>query len=187
VSYRAVAVSRQPLVARSTHVDDHPAVEWTKRQRTVILIGSLGPFGFLPASGTVTVAVLGVPLFYLMREWPYGARLLVALVITGLAVWIHQLGDRILGEKDSRKLVWDEIAGFLIAIAILPFTPTMALVALVIERVLDILKVPPASWIERTWPGGWGVVGDDVVAGLYTCAVLRTAMLIAPSLLGLSP
>jgi phosphatidylglycerophosphatase A len=177
----------ESLVARSTHVGDHPAVEWTKRQRTVILVGSLGPFGFLPASGTITVAALGIPLFYLTREWPYLARAALMIAVTGLAVWIHQLGDRILREKDSRKLVWDEIAGYLIAVTFLPFTLRLAIAAFVIERIIDILKIQPASWIERTWPGGWGVVGDDVIAGLYTWVLLYMLILLSPSGLGLSP
>ena len=151
----------------------------------VILTGSLGPFGFLPASGTITVAALGVPLFYLMREWPYSARAVLMVAVTALAVWIHQLGDRILREKDSRKLVWDEIAGYLIAVTFLPFTPQLAIAAFVIERIIDILKIQPASWIERTWPGGWGVVGDDVVAGLYTWGVLYLLVVLTPSTFGL--
>lgn len=174
------------LVAHSTHLGDHPLVEWTKRQRTVILIGSLGPFGFLPASGTITVAVVGIAIFYLIREWPYAARFLLTTSVTLLAVWIHHLGDRILREKDSRKLVWDEIAGFLVAITFLPFTPKIALAAFVIERGLDILKIQPAAWIERTWPGGWGVVGDDFVAGLYTFGIVYVAVSLWPASFGIA-
>jgi phosphatidylglycerophosphatase A len=153
----------------------------------VVLIGSLGPLGFLPASGSVTVAVIGLPLFYLMRDTEPTVRLAVAVALTAAAVWIHDVGDKILNEKDSRKLVWDEIAGFLIATAFLPFTWTVAMIAILVERVVDILKSPPARWIERTWPGGWGVVGDDVVAGLYSCAVMYAATCLAPHQLGLAP
>jgi len=163
------------------------SVELTKRQRAFILIGSLGPFGFLPASGTATVAAVGVPLFYATSEWPIAFRLLIALAVTASAIVVHDVGDKLLGEKDSRKLVWDEIAGFLLAVAIIPFTWQIAVVALFLERIIDILKIPPASWIERGWPGGWGVVGDDVVAGMYTCAVLYILIAGAPSLLGLAP
>jgi phosphatidylglycerophosphatase A len=163
------------------------SVDLSLRQRALILIGSIGPLGYLPASGTITVAVIGLPLFYFMRDWDYAHRLLLAAGVTGLAIWIHHVGDQILNEKDSRKLVWDEIAGFLIAVAFLPFSWTLAMAAFFLERILDILKVPPASWIERTWPGGWGVVGDDVVAGIYTGIVLYCAARFAPSLLALSP
>jgi phosphatidylglycerophosphatase A len=55
-----------------------------------------------------------------------------------------------------------------------------------IERVIDIVKVPPARWIERSWPGGWGVVGDDVAAGLYTCAILHVTIHFRPDVVGLT-
>jgi phosphatidylglycerophosphatase A len=53
-----------------------------------------------------------------------------------------------------------------------------------VERAIDIIKVPPAPWIERRVPGGWGVVLDDVVAGAYTQLLLRAVLLIHPALLG---
>jgi len=142
-------------------------------QRLFILIGSLGPFGFLPASGTCAVAGVGIPLFYWTQFWPGPYRVLAACALTAASVAVHHIGDRILGQKDSRLLVWDEVAGYMVAVALLPFNWPVAIAAFLIERVLDIVKVWPARWIERTWPGGWGVVGDDVVAGLYTYAAVR--------------
>lgn len=150
--------------------------------RTLLLIGSIGPLGHLPASGTVTVAVIGLPAFAGMAGLPKLAYVAVTVVFAGAAVWLHAFGDGVLQTKDSRQLVWDELAGFLIAVAFLPFTWKLALLALLIERGFDIAKVPPARWIEEHWPGGWGVVGDDVVAGLYTCGLLHLALRFWPSL-----
>ena len=65
-----------------------------------------------------------------------------------------------------------------------PFTWQLALVAFAVERALDISKFPPAGWVERRVPGGWGVVGDDLVAGGYTCLVLHGLCLFAPNLVG---
>jgi phosphatidylglycerophosphatase A len=155
------------------------------RDRLLITVGSLGPLGHLPASGTVTVALLGPPVFWLMHGWPWVATTAATLVFALASVRLHTIGDQILGEKDSRKLVWDELAGFLFAVLFLPFTPHLAVLAVVIERALDIAKVPPANWIEKRWPRGWGVVGDDVVAGLYTCLVLHGLVRLAPTLVGL--
>jgi phosphatidylglycerophosphatase A len=156
------------------------------RDRFLIVIGSIGPLGHLPASGTVTVALLGPPIFWVMHEWPWLAACVVTLVFTLASVWLHTIGDRILGEKDSRKLVWDELAGFLFAILFLPFTPHLAVLAVAIERALDIAKAPPAKWIENHWPRGWGVVGDDVVAGIYTFIVLHGLVHLAPNWVGLA-
>lgn len=149
-----------------------------------MLVGSLGPLGFFPASGTVTVAVVGVPLFYAMHDWRWFAYLPVVFGLTAASVWLHQVGDRILGEKDSRRLVWDEVVGFLFAVAFVPFTWQTAVTAVCLERVIDIAKVPPARQIERHWPGGWGVVGDDVIAGLFTCGIMQVLCRTAPHLMG---
>ena len=157
----------------------------TPVQSTILLIGSIGPLGHLPASGTVTVAVIGIPLFWLMHDWHPAAYIAVTLVFTAASIYVHQVGDRILGEKDSRRLVWDELAGFLFAVAFVPFTWELAILAFFFERGIDIVKVPPARQIENSWPGGWGVVGDDVVAGLYTCVILHVVMFFLPSLVGL--
>lgn len=156
------------------------------RQRVLVLIGSIGPLGFLPASGTITVAVVGLPLFWLTRSWSTSLYVVATVIFTLDSVWLHQRGDSLLGEKDSRKLVWDEVAGFLIAVTAVPWTWRIALCALVIERALDIAKVPPARWIENRWPGGWGVVGDDVVAGVYTCVILHGLIRLAPGVMGLA-
>ena len=157
----------------------------TPAQSTILLIGSIGPLGHLPASGTVTVAVVGIPLFWLMHDWSPAIFVVATLAFTAASIYVHQVGDRILGEKDSRRLVWDELAGFLFAVAFVPFTWELAILAFFLERGIDIVKVPPARQIENSWPGGWGVVGDDVVAGLYTCVILHVVMFFLPSLAGL--
>ena len=145
-------------------------------KRALIMLGSLGPLGYAPASGTVTVAVVGIPLFWLMHTWTPVAYLSVTVAFTGASIWLHHVGDRILGVKDSGVLVWDELVGFMIAVAFVQFAWEWVALAFVLERAIDIVKVPPAGYIERHWPGGWGVVGDDVVAGLYTCAIVHLVM-----------
>ena len=157
------------------------------RQRWLLLIGSVGPLGHCPASGTVTVAVIGVPLVWLADRYavPLWAYLVATAVLTLAGVWIHQVGDRILGEKDSRKLVIDELVGYVVAMTAVTPTWKLLLVGLFLERAIDIVKVWPASWAEKHLPGGWGVVGDDVVAGLYTLIVLHVIVALVPAYAGL--
>lgn len=155
-------------------------------KRALIHIGSLGPLGHLPASGTVTVALLGVPLFAVMHPLPPLLYVVATLVFAGLAVGVHHLGDSILACKDSPILVWDELVGFLFAVAFVPFTWQLALLAFLLERTIDILKIPPANWVEAHVPGGWGVVGDDVIAGIYTCGIVHLVAYTVPAWVGLT-
>lgn len=163
-----------------------PTKRITASGRILLWVGSIGPLGYLPASGTITVALVGVPLFWWKDRVgiaPAGYAVAV-LVFAAVSVWLHEAGDRLLGEKDSRKLVWDELAGFFVAVFLVPFSWQIAAVAFFLERTLDIAKIPPARQIENRWPGGWGVVGDDLIAGLYTCGLLHLLLHLAPQLFG---
>lgn len=156
------------------------------RQRVLLGIASIGPLGYCPASGTVTVAVIGIPVMYWMLDWPITVKIIVTSAVVAVSIWLHDVGDRLLNEKDSRKLVWDEVAGFMVAVVLLPeFTWPLAISAFFLERFIDIIKVPPARWIEDKWPGGWGVVGDDVVAGIYTYILLILMIQFMPNLMGI--
>ncbi len=155
-------------------------------RRWIVRVGAIGPLGHMPASGTTTVALVGIPAFALTRSCSIPVYLVALVLFSAASIWIHDVGDRILGEKDSRKLVWDELAGFFVAVFMVPFTWKIALLALVLERSLDIGKFPPANWVENHVPGGWGVVGDDLIAGAYTCALLHAACHYFPAFLGLT-
>lgn len=158
----------------------------TPGQRILLLIGSVGPLGYAPASGTVTVAVAGIPLLWALHTLPLAAYLAVTAALTAAAVVVHDAGDRILGEKDSRKLVWDELAGFMVAMTLVPFTWQLVTIGFFLERLIDIAKIPPANLIEKHVPGGWGVVGDDLMAGAYTCAILHLLIHYAPAWVGVT-
>ncbi len=153
--------------------------------RMLLLAGSIGPLGHAPASGTVAVAVAGIPLCVLMRHYlSPGWYVAVTVVFTGAAMLLHHAGDRLLGEADSRKLVWDELVGFLIAMFLVPITWPLLVIGFFAERIIDIVKVPPANVIDRRMHSGVGVVLDDVVAGLYTCGLLHLLIYVFPALAG---
>jgi phosphatidylglycerophosphatase A len=150
-------------------------------ESALLWIGSIGPLGHAPASGTVAVAVAGIPLYWLLStnlsHWSY---LVVTILFTGAAMALHHAGDKILGESDSRKLVWDELSGYLFAMFALGWHWKLAVLGFFIERFIDIAKVPPANVIDRKMHNGVGVVLDDVVAGIYTCALLHGLVRLIP-------
>lgn len=158
------------------------------RDRLLLFVGSLCYLGFVPvASGTVAVAVAGIPLYLLLVKvaqlgWP--AYIAFTVAFTLFSIYIAGQADRVLNEKDSKKNVIDELPGYLIALVGLPVSWQIVVAAFFLERAIDIAKVPPANWIEKHLPGGWGVVLDDVVAGLYTLAILHMAIRFFPALLG---
>ena len=82
--------------------------------------------------------------------------------------------ERIWG-KDAGHIVIDEMIGFYVSVAFLPKTLPVVLAAFFLFRAADIVKPPPARPSERL-PGGWGVVTDDVVAGVYANLLIRIGM-----------
>ncbi len=155
------------------------AVSERKRWKTVwILLGALGPLGYAPASGTVAVAVAGIPLYLLLVTYLTPTQYaVVTMVFILVAIIVHHVGDRILGEADSRRLVWDELAGFLVAMFLVPVDWKYIVIGFFLERAIDIIKVPPANVIDSRWHNGVGVVLDDVVAGVYCCLLLHLVAL----------
>ncbi len=80
------------------------------------------------------------------------------------------------GNSDPSEVVIDEVAGQWIALIALPHTLGYGIAAFGLFRILDIFKPPPIQQLERL-PGGWGVMLDDVAAGIATSIVLNGFLL----------
>jgi phosphatidylglycerophosphatase A len=131
--------------------------------------------GHLPYAPGTFGTLLALPACYgISRLDPLWALAAVAGFIPA-AVWIAGRAEALLERKDAPAIVIDEVAGLMVALAGLPFTPPFAAGGFVFFRLFDILKPFPARRIEAGLPGGFGVVLDDVVAGLYANLVLRLA------------
>lgn len=78
---------------------------------------------------------------------------------------------------DPGPVVIDELVGYLVSVAFLPHSIWIAVAGFFLFRAFDIVKPPPARRLERL-PGGWGIVLDDVSAGVY-CQLILWAALVA--------
>ena len=135
--------------------------------------------GYFPfASGTAGTLFAGIPVFLLFSllstGWYVGATVIV--MITG--VFFCEAADRVLGEKDSSKIVIDEVAGFLVTMAFVPVNFYTVAAGFFLFRFFDVVKYFPAKWAEDRLPGGAGVLFDDVFAGIYANICLQIGILI---------
>ena len=122
------------------------------------------------APGTIgTLVGVVICLLCLPLTWPL--RLLIVIALSALSIYVAQQAEKIYQKKDDQRIVIDEIIG--IQITMLPVTITVLrlCVGFVLFRIFDILKPFPLGNLQRL-PGGWGVVIDDVAAGIYAGAVL---------------
>jgi phosphatidylglycerophosphatase A len=90
-----------------------------------------------------------------------------------LGVFICDQAAKKLDVHDFGGIVWDEVAGFLITMCWIPFSWQSMLAGFVLFRFFDILKPWPIKWLDRHVAGGFGIMLDDVVAGIFAALVLR--------------
>jgi phosphatidylglycerophosphatase A len=145
-------------------------------KRLVTLFATWGGTGFSPfASGTV--GTLGaIPLYLLLARLPLPLYLLSTLAFTLFACWISGFGEELFGEHDSGKIVIDEVAGFLVTMTALPPSWQSIAAGFFLFRLFDVTKPQPARWFDRSLKNGYGVVLDDVAAGIYACAATHLAV-----------
>ncbi len=129
------------------------------------------------APGTIGTLV-GLPLIWLLSSASPSIAVGLVFVFGLLSVCIAGRASRNLGSEDDASIVIDEIAGFLVAMVLVPLTVWTALAGFVIFRLLDILKPFPIGWLERRVKGGAGIVADDVAAGVLTEILLTGGILL---------
>jgi phosphatidylglycerophosphatase A len=135
--------------------------------------------GYSPFAPGTAGSLVGLLLFWPLagRPWPWQLAACVAVFFVGTAAAGHVA--RSLGIEDPGLVVIDEVAGQWITLVALPFTPAVALAGFVLFRIMDVVKPWPARDLERLH-GGWGIMADDVMAGVYAHLVLRVGLLVWP-------
>lgn len=118
------------------------------------------------APGTMgTLAAL--PVWYLLAQLPLAGYLAGLLLVIAVGPYLCGKTARDLGVHDHGGIVWDEIAGFLLTMLLVPVSVWMALIGFALFRLFDIVKPWPIGWLDKHVHGGTGIMLDDLVAALY--------------------
>jgi phosphatidylglycerophosphatase A len=132
------------------------------------LIASFFYVGFIPlipgTFGSLAAFAIYFPLIHYTHDWRIQAACII--FITGIGIWAShrtQLDSKI---EDPSFVVIDEVAGQLITLFLVPFSWYAIIAGFLLFRILDIIKPAPARKAEDL-PGGWGIMMDDVIAGIY--------------------
>jgi len=136
--------------------------------------------GFFPvAPATFASFVLCLVLGFVSGWTARPDPLLLAGIIAAVSlvgVWASEHGERAWGE-DPGRVVIDEVAGLLITVWAFHLTPAVLGLGFILFRVMDVVKPPPAYQLQSL-RGGWGVMADDVMAGIYAHLALRVLDLV---------
>lgn len=142
-----------------------------------ILIATGFGSGYLPKApgtwGSLLAALLAWPL---AGAGGAPALIVAAILATVAGLWAVRVYVDRTGESDPGPVVVDEFAGQWIALAVCPLDPVWWLAGFLVFRVIDIAKPFPAGWIDRNVKGPLGVMLDDLVAGIYSAALLLAAV-----------
>jgi phosphatidylglycerophosphatase A len=134
--------------------------------------------GYLPLIPGTFGTLAGIPICLLFNLGGWAIYALGTVLLIAVAVWVTQQADRIFGAHDSRKVVIDEVCGFLVTMAfVTPGILTIG-VGFIFFRFFDIVKPFPAGYVDRNLPGGWGVMLDDIIAGIYANLSLQALIAI---------
>ena len=147
-----------------TGVPDGPPGPW-------VILAAWGPCGWSPVAPG-TIGTLGaIPLFWVLRDLPLPVYLVTVAGFVAVAIHPAGLAGRYWKVADASPIVIDEVAGYLVAMALVPWSWPGAIAGALLFRVFDVLKPWPASAFDRM-KNGLGVVLDDVAAGVFAWAAL---------------
>jgi len=154
-----------------------PSSIWT--DPLLLLACGLGSGAARFAPGTFGT-LAAIPLYWFMQPLPllYYAVLTVVLFIIGVGLCGY--AARKLGVHDHPGIVWDEVVGYLITMFMAPAGIIWIVIGFVLFRLFDIWKPWPIAWVDAKVAGGFGIMIDDVLAGIYAAILLQMLVILLP-------
>lgn len=129
--------------------------------------------GYTPVAPGTAGSLIGIAFYLGMSrlEWYFYLLILVGLFFLGVGA-SNQATIYFFKERDPRRIVIDEICGFLVTMFLIPPSIRFIVIGFLLFRFIDILK-PPLIRRLQSLPGGWGIMTDDILAGVYSNLILQ--------------
>jgi len=128
--------------------------------------------GLAPKAPGTAGTLLTVPLVYFLQQQSTLIYALVTLFVLATGSWICGYAAKKLQVHDHSAIVYDEVAGFLITMFLVPAGWPWMFAGFVLFRFFDAVKPWPISWVDKNVHGGFGIMIDDVIAGTVSLAIL---------------
>jgi len=141
------------------------------RNSLIKLISTFFYVGYLPPMPGTYAGIAGMLLFLFTGKNIY-AQITLAILLIILGLLVTGRAERILSRgKDPGCIVIDEVAGMFLSLLFLPRNLRVFVLAFLVFRLLDIIKPYPADRFQAK-SGSIGIMGDDIVAGIYTNVII---------------
>lgn len=140
--------------------------------RTALTLSSWFCAGLIPKAPGTCGTLAAIPVVFLLNSLGTHAAALFLILFFPVSLWASGAGQRLLEGNDPPEIVIDEVAGFLVTMSFLPLTWFTLVLGLFLFRAFDVLKPFPIRWLEKLG-GGFGILLDDIMAGIYAGLCLR--------------
>ncbi|MCS7231493.1 MAG: phosphatidylglycerophosphatase A [Elusimicrobiota bacterium] len=127
--------------------------------------------GYLPSAGTLAT-LASFPLVFLFDKLSFLIKLVIIILFLSVSVYISSLAEKNFCNKDDRRIVIDEVVGFLISMFNIRLSFLNLMMGFFIFRFLDIFKIFGFKKLQKL-PSGWGILIDDIFAGILTNISLK--------------
>jgi phosphatidylglycerophosphatase A len=150
------------------------------KTRLALLLATALNLGYSPVAPGTAGSLGGLVVLVALRRIGSGPlEYLVILILLGLGVWSARVAEHHFGLEDPGPVVIDEVVGMLISLVWIAATWQTLVAGFLLFRVFDIVKPYPANRLERLH-GGFGIMADDVMAGIYANLALQGAIWMRP-------
>lgn len=129
--------------------------------------------GLAPFAPGTFGTLAAIPLFLLMQPLSLPIYLLITAVVCIVGIWICGKSSEMLGVHDHSGIVWDEFAGYFITMIAAPSGWLWIVIGFGLFRLFDIWKPWPISVLDKQVSGGFGIMVDDVLAGIFSLIGLQ--------------
>ncbi len=129
--------------------------------------------GLAPKAPGTFGTLAALPIFALLTLVSSSWYLAIVIVMAIVGIYICGYCAKAVNVHDHPAIVWDEIVGYLITMFMVPVSVQSLVVGFLLFRFFDIIKPWPISWLDKHCHGGFGIMIDDIVAGLAALACIQ--------------
>lgn len=144
-----------------------------QRQSIIKFLASGFYTGYFPVAPGTIGSLVGILACFFLQDISFSTYVTVTILTLIAGIYISGEAEKVYQAKDSSHIVIDEIAGIFFTFMYLPKGIGFLLAGFVAFRFFDILKPYPIRLIDEKINGGWGIMLDDVLAGIYANILIR--------------
>ncbi len=132
--------------------------------------------GLAPKAPGTFGTLLGIAIVYFTAPTGPVKFAIITAVLFFVGIGVCQVTASALERRDPRAIVWDEAVGYCVAMLFVPVSAVTLILGFLLFRFFDIWKPWPISAVDRHVHGGFGIMLDDAIAGIFTCVLLQLAV-----------